>query len=88
MNDKDNNDKKDKKTWNISVDQKPFDWTSQFITGLEVKTLVHAPATKGVWLKIPGPNDDLPVADTDRIDLGLQQGREHFFTGDTQTTEG
>ena len=75
------------KVFKILVDQKPFDWAEQFITGLEIKGLVGVGSDKSVWMKVNGPNDDVPVADSQQIDLS-PPGREHFFTGDAQTTEG
>lgn len=71
----------------ILVDQKPIDWTKQFITGLEIKNLAGVDSSYGVWIKVNGPGDDQPVGDNEQIELS-PSGREHFFTGKKQTTEG
>lgn len=71
----------------ILVDQKPFEIESQFITGSQIKSLVGAPSNYGVWLKVSGPNQDKEIGDNEQIDLA-QPGREHFFTGAKNTTEG
>lgn len=71
----------------ILVDQKPYDWPDQFITGSQIKTLAGVDTSYGVWIKVSGPAEDLPVGNDDQVDLS-KPGREHFFTGPTQTTEG
>ena len=78
--------KKEEK-FKILVDQKPFEVEEQFITGLQIKALVNAPANYGVWLKVSGPNPDKEIADNEQVDL-QPSGREHFFTGAKTTTEG
>ena len=78
--------KKEEK-FKILVDQKPFEVEEQFITGLQIKSLIGAPANYGVWLKVNGPNPDKEIADNEQVDLS-QPGREHFFTGAKTTTEG
>ncbi|MGG6232329.1 multiubiquitin domain-containing protein [Tenacibaculum sp. SDUM215027] len=78
---------KNEEKFKILVDQKPFEVEEQFITGLQIKTLVAAPANYGVWLKVNGPNPDKEIADNEQVDL-QQPGREHFFTGAKTTTEG
>lgn len=80
------NDRK-KNDFKILVDQKPFDWPEQFITGIQIKELAGTDMSYGVWLKINGPGEDAPIGDDEQFDLS-QPGREHFFTGPTQTTEG
>jgi hypothetical protein len=75
------------KTYKIMVDNKPCDWDSQFITGKDIKQLAGVKIEYGVWLKIPGPDPDVEVRDDERIDLE-GPGREKFFTGPKQTTEG
>lgn len=81
-----NANKKDK-VYKILVDQKPFDWQTETITGLQIKGLVGAKPNACVWLKVNGPRDDQSVGDNEAIDL-TPPGREHFFTGECQTTEG
>lgn len=78
---------KNEEMYRILVDQKPFKSENQFITGLQIKALVSAPANYGVWLKVNGPNQDIEIKDNDQVDL-QQPGREHFFTGAKTTTEG
>ena len=71
----------------IMIDQKPYDWPNQFITGAQIKQLAGVDMSYGVWLKVHGPGEDLPVGDQEQVDLS-EPGREHFFTAPTQTTEG
>src|SRR5260370_41823788 len=42
-------------TYHITVDNKPFEWHQPFITGAEIKALVHAKPDYGVWLVVKGP---------------------------------
>ena len=71
----------------IMIDQKPYDWAEQFITGAQIKQLAGVDMGYGVWLKVPGPGEDQEIGDQEQVDLS-QPGREHFFTAPKQTTEG
>lgn len=71
----------------ILIDQKPFEWPDQFITGAQIKQLAGVDMSYGVWLKVHGPGEDQPIGDQEQVDLS-DPGREHFFTAPTQTTEG
>jgi hypothetical protein len=75
------------KIYKITIDKKKFDLHNQFITGAQLKALVNAPSNYGVWLKMKGPEQDKEIADNETVDLA-QPGREDFFTGPKQTTEG
>jgi len=75
------------KGYHIMIDQKPYNWPNQFITGADIKSLANVDMGFGVWLKVNGPGDDIPIGDQEKVDLS-PNGREHFFTGPTQTTEG
>lgn len=76
----------EKKSYKIRVDKQTFEVSDQYITGSELKKLVSAPSSYGVWLKVQG-NKDIEIGDSEKVDLA-QPGREHFFTGPKQTTEG
>lgn len=78
---------KQEKKYKILVDQKPFDWENQFITGAQIKNLVGAPSNYGVWLKVNGQGEDEEIENDEQVDLA-QPGREHYFTGSKSTTEG
>jgi Multiubiquitin len=78
---------KPEQKFKIMIDQKPFEVEEQFITGVQIKAIVGAPANYGVWLKVNGPDPDKEIADNEQVDLA-QPGREHFFTGAKTTTEG
>lgn len=71
----------------FKVDNKEFEQKDEFITGAQIKSLVHAPDGYGVWLVVPGPADDDEIGDAQKVDLG-QKGVEKFITGPKQTTEG
>jgi hypothetical protein len=71
----------------IMIDQRPYDWSDQLITGSQIKQLASVDMSYGVWLKVQGPGEDQPIEDQEQVDLS-KPGREHFFTAPTQTTEG
>lgn len=71
----------------IKIDQKPYEWPEQFITGAQVKQIANVDMSYGVWLDVHGPGDDQLIDDNEQVDL-RPPGREHFFTAPTQTTEG
>jgi hypothetical protein len=73
--------------YRFSVDNKPFEQRDPFITGAQIKALVNAPVSYGVWLVVPGPADDQEIGDNEKVDL-REPGRERFITGPKQTTEG
>lgn len=76
------------KGYNIQIDHKPFSWPERYITGAQLKDLVKVDKmTYGVWLKVEGPGDDILIGNDEKVDLS-EKGKEHFFTGKTQTTEG
>ncbi len=79
--------KNKEKTFKIIVDQKPYNWEEKFITGAELKELASVDLSYGVWLKVNGPGDDISIDNDEGFDLS-QPGREHFFTGPTQTVDG
>ena len=80
-------DDKKAKEYNITVDNKPFKWVEPTITGAQIKALVKADPSYGVWLVVKGPAEDEEIADTQGVDL-TQQGKEKFITGPKKSTEG
>ena len=70
----------------ISVDRKPFKWGERYITGAQVRGLVHEGADYAVYIKRPH-GEDIPVGDDEQIDLEKPDNR-HFLTIKKKTTEG
>lgn len=75
------------KVYKLIVDQRPYDWPEQHITGAQIKKLADVNPNYGVWLKVNGPGEDKRIGDQEKVDLG-HPGVEHFFTGDTHQTQG
>jgi hypothetical protein len=73
--------------YEITVDNKPFEWKEPFISGAEVKHLVNAKADYGVWLVVKGPEDDEPIGDHQRVELH-KHPHARFITGPKKSTEG
>jgi hypothetical protein len=76
----------EKKEYKLLVDQKPYQWPEEFITGIQIKNLAGVDQSYGVWQQLPGP-DDPEINDNEKVDL-KEPGRERFFTGKKTTTEG
>ena len=74
-------------SFKVMIDQKPYTWPNQFITGAEIKQTAGVDMSFGVWLKVHGPGEDQPIGDQEQVDLS-KKGRERFFTAPTQTIEG
>ncbi len=75
-----------KKNYEIFIDQKKYEWTEPNINGKQIKDLAGVPQSHRVWQDLPGPNDP-PVKDQEEVDL-TKPGREKFFTGENNSTEG
>ncbi len=71
----------------ITVDNKHFDWLQPTITGNDIKKLVGAAPEYGVWLVVPGPDDDQEIDDHEKVDL-TKPHHDRFITGPKKTTEG
>lgn len=73
--------------YQIIIDNRPHRWPDPAITGTQIKELAGVDsASFDAWQDVPGP-EDLPISDTDTVDL-TKPGTERFFTGKTTTTEG
>lgn len=77
----------EKNKYKISIDKVPYEYDEQFITGSKIKELSGADTTYGVWQKVSGNSPDIEIANDDKVDLS-EPGREHFFTGPKELTEG
>lgn len=75
-----------KKQFALVIDQKKYEWPEPLINGDQIKKLAGVPHTYRVWQDLPGPNDP-PVKDDEEVDL-TKPGREKFFTGENNSTEG
>jgi hypothetical protein len=62
----------------LKIEGKEFDWSHQYITGLQVKELCCAGEGARVFLGIEKPWEDETVADDDRVDLA-RPGIEQFY---------
>ena len=73
--------------YKILLDQTPMEINNQFITGAQLKQEAKVSADYGVWMKGQGQQQDKEIGNTESVDLSLP-GREIFFTGPKDTTEG
>lgn len=76
-------------TFHLTIDQKPHTWPEGFITGAQIKQLAGVTQPNyGVWRIVQGPDEDIPVADGERVELSRDADRNRFITGPVHTTEG
>lgn len=61
----------------LFVDNEPYDWEKQTITGAEIKALAGLPDDVEIYWKGPR-NADTPVGDDTVIDLSVQPGPDRF----------
>jgi hypothetical protein len=73
--------------YRLKIDNRPYEWPKEFITGLEIKRLAKVdPATYSVWEIVEGPGEDIEIGDHQQVDL---KGHEKsFITGKKHSTEG
>lgn len=68
-----------KKDYKLLINNKPFEWNEQYITGLQVRKLGQVPENDDLFFKESGPGEDKLVSDDTKIDLG-KPGAEHFYS--------
>jgi len=77
----------DHERYRLIVDNRQHEWPVEHITGLEIKELAKVDVkTYSVWEVVPGPGDDIEIADTKEVDLKGHEKR--FITGKKHSTEG
>lgn len=62
----------------LTIGDQKFNWSEQYITGLQVKNLVGAGEDVELFLAIKKPWEDELIKDNDRVDLA-RPGIERFF---------
>lgn len=65
------------------IDNKQFEWKSQYIIGKQVRRLGQIPADAEIYLEIAGPHQDELITDETVVDLA-RPGIEHFVTVEKQ----
>ena len=63
----------------LFVDNEPFDWDKETITGREIRNLAGVPDDVHLFRKIPG-RPDVFVSDSDVINLDDVKGPDRFYT--------
>jgi hypothetical protein len=72
-------DSSKRKTIKIRLDREQFDVSGGTISGAEVRALPEpdVPTDRAIWKVVPGPEDDIPVEDADRVEI---KNGDRFFT--------
>lgn len=76
-----------KDVYKIMIDNKPYDFPSQYLTLEDIKRIGSIKEEYGVWMKIHGPGDDPEITKDEKIDLS-EPGRDKFFSGPKKITDG
>lgn len=63
----------------ITINSKKFEWTEQYITGLQVRKLGNISKEDKIFLDIEKPWEDEPIDDDSRVDIA-RAGIEQFFS--------
>lgn len=71
----------------LIVDQKPYKWEKETITGAEIRVLAGVAPGFELWQDVPGP-EDIEIADTTVIDLDAKGGPVRLFTVKPDATAG
>lgn len=66
------------KTLPLTIGDKKFEWSEQYITGLQLKELGQLPLDSEILLAIKRPWEDEIINDNTRVDLA-REGIEHFI---------
>jgi hypothetical protein len=66
------------KTLPLIIAEKKYEWSEQYITGLQIKKLAHLPLDSKILLAIKRPWDDEMIEDDTSVDLA-REGVEHFI---------
>ncbi len=72
-------DSSKRKTIKIRLDREQFDVADGTISGAEIRALPEpdVPTDRAIWKVVPGPEDDIPVEDADRVEI---KNGDRFFT--------
>lgn len=77
--------KKNKKTMKdlkLVIEGQKFEWSEEYITGLQVKDMVGAPSEADLYLKIKKPWEDEPIPNDKEVNLA-RPGIEEFYFANT-----
>ncbi len=71
------NENKNGRKLHFIIDNKEYEWNSQFITGEQIRQLGQIPNDVEIYLHIKDPWNDELIQDSDRVDLA-RPGIEYF----------
>ena len=63
----------------FTINRKEYEWTQQYITGAEVRTLGNIPPEDEIFLAIKRPWEDEKIDNDSKVDLARPE-IEHFFS--------
>lgn len=67
-----------KKVLTVTIEDKPYEWTKQYITGREIKILAGLPMEAEIFLTISNPWKDEPIGTDQVVDIA-RPGIEGFY---------
>lgn len=63
----------------LFVDNEPYDWKKDKITGAQIRTLASLPDDVQIFQKVPG-QPDVEIKDTTVVDLSRTKGPDRFYS--------
>lgn len=65
----------------LAINGKQYEWSQQYITGVEIRKLGNIPLDDDVFLAIKKPWEDEPITDEVKVNLARPE-IEHFYSKD------
>lgn len=66
-------------TLSITINEKKYEWSQQYITGAEIKKLGGIPETEDLFLAVKKPWTDEPIDNDTKVNLARPEV-EHFYS--------
>lgn len=82
-----NNGNDKNKPYKLMVNNVPYDYADQFITGAQIRELAGLDDDSALWFKVNGPDPDRPIPDDETVDLDVP-GRPHYYSGLRNVNQG
>lgn len=77
------NQENDKKTLQLTINDKKYEWHQEYITGAEIRKLGSIPVDDEIFLAIKKPWEDELITNDNRVNLARPE-IEHFYSKDKE----
>ena len=76
---KEHNEEHGKTVLNLTINEKQYEWTQEYITGAEIRKIGNIPAEDEIFLAIKKPWEDEIIPDDKQVNLARPE-IEHFYS--------